>query len=73
VSETGKGVTVTITPGGKIRDVAIGGYSVGQFISGAGASLDIEHRRPPILSLTLVADEIIVKEPDEPASDPQAR
>jgi hypothetical protein len=60
MSET-TGVTVTITPGGKIRDVAIGGHSVGQFIAATGASLGIEHGRPPILSLTLVADEIIVK------------
>lgn len=61
MSDTCKGVTVTITPGGAFRDITLDGHSIGAAIPRDGAELTIEGGRPPVVRLALIANEIIVK------------
>ena len=61
MSETGKGVTVTVTPAGRVRDIAVDGHSIARVVPRGGVDLRIEAGMPPVLSFALVADEIIVK------------
>lgn len=56
-----EGVTVTMTPAGRIADVAVDGHSVGSRIPARGAELTLRPGDVPLLSMSLVVDEITVQ------------
>ena len=64
MTDSGKRVSVTITPQGLVRDIVIGGHSVGRFIPADAVALHMGSNDLPQLSVVLVPDEVIMKEAD---------
>lgn len=62
MSETGKGVTVTITPDGQVCGIAVDGRSIAHVVPRGGVDLTIGgHGDLPRLAIILAPDEIVMK------------
>lgn len=57
-------VTVTITPGGAIRDITVGGHSIAAAVPRGAADLTLEAGEQPRIRFALAASRIVVKEDD---------